>query len=70
MVKTSQISFDVSGSLPFRISLTAILMNSVILEVKAAEIVASENFATDCTLRFARTMKIRYDKDWAEGLTR
>lgn len=41
------------------------LKNSVILEVKAAEIVASDNFATDCTLRFARCMKIRYDKDWA-----
>lgn len=41
------------------------LKNSVILEVKAAEIVASENFATDCTLRFGRTVKIRYDKDWA-----
>jgi ATP-dependent DNA ligase len=36
--------------------------NSVILEVKAAEIVTSENFATDCTLRFGRNIKIRYDK--------
>jgi hypothetical protein len=46
------------------------LKYSVILEVKAAEIVTSENFATDCTLRFGRTVKIRYDKDWSEAMTK
>ena len=42
--------------------------HSVILEVKAAELIKSEAFGAEKTLRFPRVVKIRYDKDWNEGL--
>ena len=41
---------------------------SVVLEVKAGEIVVSDQYPTFYTLRFPRVVKIRYDKDWNEGL--
>ncbi|KAG8188782.1 hypothetical protein JTE90_009176 [Oedothorax gibbosus] len=37
---------------------------SVIVQVKATEINLSKSFATNCTLRFPRVEKIRYDKPW------
>lgn len=40
------------------------LYNSMVLEVKAAEIIASDSYPTGHTLRFPRVAKIRYDKDW------
>jgi DNA ligase-4 len=40
------------------------LPNSVILEVKGAELMASDTFGAPVTLRFPRVVKIRYDKDW------
>ncbi|XP_012878466.1 PREDICTED: DNA ligase 4 [Dipodomys ordii] len=43
--------------------------NSVIVQVKAAEIVPSEMYKTDCTLRFPRIEKIREDKEWHECMT-
>ena len=42
--------------------------HSVVLEVKAAEIIRSNAFLTEYTLRFPRVVKIRYDKDWNECL--
>ena len=44
-------------------------MNSVILEVKAAEFIRTTSFPCDYTLRFPRVVKIRYDKDWNECMT-
>ncbi|XP_057191065.1 DNA ligase 4-like [Triplophysa rosa] len=38
--------------------------NSVIIQVKAAEIVSSEMYKTSCTLRFPRIERIREDKEW------
>lgn len=38
--------------------------NSVIIQVKAAEIVSSEMYKTNCTLRFPRIERIREDKEW------
>lgn len=38
--------------------------NSIVLEVKAAELIKSDAFATEKTLRFPRVVKVRYDKDW------
>ncbi|XP_043927269.1 DNA ligase 4 [Protopterus annectens] len=43
--------------------------NSVIVQVKAAEIVASDMYKTGCTLRFPRIEKIRDDKEWHECMT-
>lgn len=41
----------------------------MILEIKAAEFIKSNNFPCDYTLRFPRVEKIRYDKDWHEAMT-
>lgn len=43
--------------------------NSVIIQVKAAEIVSSDMYKTSCTLRFPRIEKIRQDKEWHECMT-
>ncbi|XP_029375946.1 DNA ligase 4 [Echeneis naucrates] len=43
--------------------------NSVIIQVKAAEIVGSDMYKTNCTLRFPRIEKIRDDKDWHQCMT-
>ncbi|XP_049609405.1 DNA ligase 4 [Syngnathus scovelli] len=43
--------------------------NSVILQVKAAEIVVSDMYKTNCTLRFPRIEKIRDDKEWHQCIT-
>ncbi|KAK1167955.1 DNA ligase 4 [Acipenser oxyrinchus oxyrinchus] len=43
--------------------------NSVIVQVKAAEIVDSDMYKTECTLRFPRIEKIRDDKEWYECMT-
>ncbi|XP_044287857.1 DNA ligase 4 [Varanus komodoensis] len=43
--------------------------NSVIVQIKAAEIVSSDMYKTDCTLRFPRIEKIREDKEWHECMT-
>ncbi|CAM4489495.1 hypothetical protein PO909_015241 [Leuciscus waleckii] len=43
--------------------------NSVILQVKAAEIVSSEMYKTNCTLRFPRIERIREDKEWHQCMT-
>ncbi|XP_076769906.1 DNA ligase 4 [Arvicanthis niloticus] len=43
--------------------------NSVIVQIKAAEIVPSEMYKTGSTLRFPRIEKIRDDKEWHECMT-
>ncbi|KAG2456580.1 DNA ligase 4 [Polypterus senegalus] len=43
--------------------------HSVIVQVKAAEIVDSDMYKTGCTLRFPRIEKIRNDKEWYECMT-
>ncbi|XP_031147734.1 DNA ligase 4 [Sander lucioperca] len=43
--------------------------NSVILQVRAAEIVGSDMYKTNCTLRFPRIEKIREDKEWHQCMT-
>ncbi|KAM4794698.1 DNA ligase 4 [Rhinophrynus dorsalis] len=43
--------------------------NSVIVQIKAAEIVPSDMYKTGCTLRFPRIEKIRDDKEWYECMT-
>lgn len=43
--------------------------NSVIIQVKAAEIVSSDMYKTNCTLRFPRIEKMRDDKDWHQCMT-
>lgn len=43
--------------------------HSVILEVKAAQVTATDQFRTSFTLRFPRFKKIRQDKGWKEALT-
>jgi DNA ligase-4 len=43
--------------------------DSVVLEVKAASVGASEQFATKYTLRFPRFKKLREDKTWQDGLS-
>lgn len=43
--------------------------NSVIVQIKAAEIVSSDMYKTDCTLRFPRIEKIREDKEWYDCMT-
>jgi len=42
---------------------------SVVFEIKAAELIQTTTFASEYTLRFPRVVKIRYDKDWYEALT-
>lgn len=44
------------------------LSASVILEIKAAEIINSDAYPTNHTLRFPRVLKIRYDKPWNEAM--
>jgi DNA ligase 4 len=46
------------------------LTQSIVLEVKGAELIGSTNFATDCAIRFGRNIKIRFDKDWNEAMTK
>ncbi|ELW47449.1 DNA ligase 4 [Tupaia chinensis] len=43
--------------------------NSVIVQIKAAEIVPSDMYKTGCTLRFPRIERIRDDKVWHECMT-
>ncbi|XP_030636555.1 DNA ligase 4 [Chanos chanos] len=43
--------------------------NSVIIQVKAAEIVSSDMYKTNCTLRFPRIERIREDKEWYQCMT-
>ncbi|XP_008581572.1 PREDICTED: DNA ligase 4 isoform X2 [Galeopterus variegatus] len=43
--------------------------NSVIVQIKATEIVPSDMYKTACTLRFPRIEKIRDDKEWHECMT-
>lgn len=43
--------------------------NSVIIQVKAAEIVGSDMYKTNCTLRFPRIERIRDDKEWHQCMT-
>uniref|UniRef100_A0A1B6DLF5 DNA ligase 4 n=1 Tax=Clastoptera arizonana TaxID=38151 RepID=A0A1B6DLF5_9HEMI len=43
--------------------------NSVVLQVKATEIVKSDEYQVGCTLRFPRIEKVRYDKPWRDCLT-
>uniref|UniRef100_A0AAV2L6Q5 DNA ligase n=1 Tax=Knipowitschia caucasica TaxID=637954 RepID=A0AAV2L6Q5_KNICA len=43
--------------------------NSVIVQVKAAEIVSSDVYRTGCTLRFPRIERIRNDKAWHQCMT-
>ncbi|XP_063067666.1 DNA ligase 4 [Engraulis encrasicolus] len=42
---------------------------SVIIQVKAAEIVTSDMYKTNCTLRFPRIERIRDDKEWHQCMT-
>ncbi|KAG8517013.1 DNA ligase 4 [Galemys pyrenaicus] len=42
---------------------------SVIVQIKAAEIVPSDMYRTGCTLRFPRIERIREDKDWRACMT-
>ena len=44
------------------------IQKSIILEVKASELVVSDAYPTFYSLRFPRVVKIRYDKDWHEGM--
>ena len=47
------------------------LSKSLVLEVRASELLASNNYlASGYTLRFPRVVKIRYDKDWKEAMTK
>ncbi|KAJ9575396.1 hypothetical protein L9F63_025654, partial [Diploptera punctata] len=43
--------------------------NSYILEIKATEIIPSNSFKVDYTLRFPRVETIRYDKKWSDCMT-
>lgn len=42
---------------------------SIVLEVKASEIVPSAAYYTQCSLRFPRTEKPRFDRSWHDCLT-
>ncbi|KAF4527029.1 hypothetical protein B566_EDAN001577 [Ephemera danica] len=42
---------------------------SIVLEVKASEIVPSAAYYTQCSLRFPRTEKPRFDRSWNDCLT-
>ena len=46
------------------------LTKSVILEIKGSELIPTEKFATDCTLRFSRNLKLRFDKEWNQAMTK
>ena len=47
------------------------LSKSVVLEVKASELVVSNSYlASGYTLRFPRTMRVRYDKPWDEAMSK
>lgn len=41
---------------------------SIVLELKAAELVPTETFAAKMTLRFPRVVNIRYDKCWEDAM--
>jgi hypothetical protein len=41
----------------------------VVLEIRAGELVVSDNYPTMHTLRFPRVLKIRYDKNWEEAFS-
>ena len=43
--------------------------DSVVVEVRAASVGASDSFKTKLTLRFPRFKRIRTDKDWASALS-
>ncbi|KAI1885348.1 hypothetical protein AGOR_G00219210 [Albula goreensis] len=43
--------------------------NSVIVQVKAAEVVDSDVYKTNCTLRFPRIERTREDKEWHQCMT-
>lgn len=45
------------------------ISKSVVLEIRAGELVVSDQFPTLYTLRFPRVLKIRYDKNWDEAFT-
>jgi DNA ligase-4 len=40
---------------------------SVVLEIRAGELVVSDQYPTMYTLRFPRVLRIRYDKNWDEA---
>jgi len=42
---------------------------SVILEVRAAELVPTEKYPTGLSLRFPKVNRIRYDKPWDQCMT-
>ena len=42
---------------------------SIVLEVKAGEVVPSDVYPCRYTLRFPRVLKIRFDKDWHEAFS-
>eukprot|EP00058_Branchiostoma_floridae_P013009 XP_002598497.1 hypothetical protein BRAFLDRAFT_118305 [Branchiostoma floridae] len=42
---------------------------SLIVQIKAAEIIESDKFKTGCTLRFPRLEKVRDDKEWFDCMT-
>ena len=42
---------------------------SLVLEVKAAQVAASDDFRLGLTLRFPRFKRIRFDKDWRSALS-
>ena len=47
------------------------LSKSVVLEVKASELLASTQYATGgYTLRFPRVVRVRYDKPWNEAMSK
>lgn len=47
------------------------LSKSLVVEVKASELLVSNNYlASGYTLRFPRILKVRYDKDWCEALSK
>ena len=43
--------------------------NSIILEIKAAEINKTENYPSGYTTRFPRVERVRSDKNWYDCLT-
>ncbi|CAG8956186.1 hypothetical protein HYFRA_00012103 [Hymenoscyphus fraxineus] len=43
--------------------------DSIVIQVKASSVDASESFMTRYTLRFPRFQKIRHDKDWKSALS-
>ena len=46
------------------------LSKTIVLEVRAAEMVMSDQYPTRRTLRFPRVVKVRYDKPWTEAMTK